>query len=251
MEPVPVVPDEPVPEGVNYDFWLGPAPMRQFNRNRFHFNFRWFWDYAGGLMTDWGVHEIDIALYAMQVEAPDSVMASGGKLAYPDDASETPDTLQTVYKYKDFSMLWEHATGIDQGPYGRTEGIAFVGNNGTLVVNRQGYEVLIEKYPRGYAERGDPKMEPIEGFKKPEELNYLDLHTKNFTDAIKANDTSVLHTPIDSGSVAAINAQMGNIAFKTGVKLHWDQGKGEFTGNKKANKLIDAKYNNGWKLPQV
>ncbi len=251
MEPVPVLPDEPVPEGVDYDFWLGPAPKRPFNKNRFHFNFRWFWDYAGGLMTDWGVHEIDIALYAMEVEAPISVMASGGKLAYPDDASETPDTLQTVYKYKDFSMLWEHATGIDNGPYGRREGIAFIGNNGTLVVNRQGYEVLTEKYPRNYAERGEPRMEPIEGFQKPSELNYLDLHTSNFVDAIKSNDASILNTPIGSGSVAAINAQMGNIAYKTGEKVYWNADHGNFGNNKAANKLIKAQYHNGWDLPNV
>ena len=251
MKPVDKLADEPVPEGVDYDFWLGPAPKRPFNRNRFHFNFRWFWDYAGGLMTDWGVHEIDIALYAMQANAPISVMASGGKLAYPDDASETPDTLQTVYKYKDFSMLWEHATGIDGGPYGRTEGIAFIGNNGTLVVNRQGYEVLVEKFPRGYAERGQPRMEPVEGFQKPQELNYLDLHTQNFADAIKANDPKLLNTPIDSGSVAAINAQMGNIAYKTGEKVYWDPETEGFKKNKLANKLIKAQYHNDWKLPTV
>jgi hypothetical protein len=185
----------------------------------------------------------------MQVNAPVSVMASGGKLAYPEDASETPDTLQTVYNYGDFSMLWEHATGIDNGPYGRTEGIAFIGNNGTLVVNRQGYEVLVEKIPRGYAERGEPKMEPVEGFEKPNELNYLDLHTSNFVEAIKANDSSLLNTPIDSGSVAAINAQMGNIAYKTGEKLYWDAAKGGFRNNKSADKLIKAQYHNGWKLP--
>ena len=75
MEPVPVLPDSEPPEGVDYTMWLGPAPKRPFNQNRFHFNFRWFWDYAGGLMTDWGVHEIDIALYAMNAKAPVSVMA--------------------------------------------------------------------------------------------------------------------------------------------------------------------------------
>jgi len=249
MKPVKVLPDEATPKGVDYDFWLGPAPMRTFNKNRFHFNFRWFWDYAGGLMTDWGVHEIDIALFAMQVNAPLSVMASGGKLAYPDDASETPDTLQTVFKYDKFTMLWEHATGIDQGPYGRTEGIAFIGNNGTLVVNRQGYQVLLEKESKGYSARGAPKMEKIDEFKKPKDLNYLDLHTSNFTEAIKANDTSMLNTPIDSGSIAAINAQMGNIAYKTGDKVFWDPEKENFKKNKAANKLIKAQYNNGWKLP--
>ena len=146
MKPVDVVADSAPPEGVNYEMWLGPAKKRAFNKNRFHFSFRWFWDYAGGLMTDWGVHEIDIALFAMGVVAPKSVMAAGGKLAYPDDASETPDTLQTVFEYDDFNMLWEHATGIDGGNYGKTEGIAFIGNNGTLVLNRQGWEVIPEKH---------------------------------------------------------------------------------------------------------
>ena len=119
MKPVPALPDAPAPAGVDYDMWLGPSPKRPFNPNRFHFNFRWFWDYAGGLMTDWGVHEIDIALLAMNASAPKSVMASGGKFAYPDDASETPDTLQAVFEYDGFNMLWEHATGIDGGHYGR------------------------------------------------------------------------------------------------------------------------------------
>ena len=95
-------------------------------------------------MTDWGVHEIDIALYAMNAEAPISVVASGGKLAYPDDPAETPDTLQAIFQYENFNMLWEHATGIDTGPYGRREGIAFIGNNGTLVVDRGGYDIIEE-----------------------------------------------------------------------------------------------------------
>ncbi|MFO7258364.1 MAG: Gfo/Idh/MocA family oxidoreductase [Bacteroidota bacterium] len=248
MKPVPVVPDSQPPAGVDYKFWLGPAPERPFNQNRFHFNFRWFWDYAGGLMTDWGVHEIDIALYAMNAEAPISVMASGGKLAYPDDASETPDTLQAVFQYEDFNMLWEHATGIDNGPYGRSEGIAFIGNNGTLVVNRGGYEVIVEREAQGYAASGKPKMETIEAYVKPPELNYLDLHTQNFIEAVKKNSQDVLNTPIRSGSVAAINAHMGNIAFKTGTKIYWDSKTGKFD-NAEANKLIKPEYHNGWKLP--
>ena len=139
MMPVDVKPDQAVPEGVDYDMWLGPAPKRPFNPNRFHFNFRWFWDYAGGLMTDWGVHLIDYALYGMKASTPTSVMALGGKFAYPNDASETPDTLQTIFQYDGFSILWEHATGINGGNYGRDHGIAFIGNNGTLVLDRKGW----------------------------------------------------------------------------------------------------------------
>ncbi|MBO5742000.1 MAG: Gfo/Idh/MocA family oxidoreductase, partial [Bacteroidaceae bacterium] len=153
---IPVKPDGTVPPGVDYDMWLGPAPKRPFNPNRFHFTFRWFWDYAGGLMTDWGVHLLDYALYGMNVTAPQSIMASGGKFGYPDDACETPDLLQTVYTFKDFTVMWDHAIGIDDGAYGRTHGLGFVGENGTLVVDRGGWEVIPERVG------GKARMEPVE-----------------------------------------------------------------------------------------
>src|SRR5690606_36765907 len=161
---------------------------------------------------------IDIALYTMGVSAPKSVMASGGKLAYPDDASETPDTLQTVYEFDGFNMLWEHATGIDGGKYGYTEGIAFIGNNATLVINRGGWEVIPETV-------GDKSMlEGMEGV-KPDRKSALDLHAVNFVDAVTSNDPSKLACGIKTGSVAAINAHMGNIDFKSGEKIYWDQKK--------------------------
>ncbi len=246
MKPVPVKPDGQPPQGVDYDMWLGPAPKRPFNENRFHFNFRWFWDYAGGLMTDWGVHEIDIALYAMNVSAPKSIMASGGKLAYPDDASETPDTLQTVYEYDGFNMLWEHATGIDGGNYGTTEGIAFIGNNGTLVVNRGGWKVIAET-ENVNGERKE-KIEAVSHIKP--EGNAQQAHCRNFVDAIKSNDASKLNCGIKTGSVAAINAHMGNVAYKLGKKIYWDKAKDAFKESE-ANKLVKANYQNGWKLPKV
>ncbi len=245
MEPVPVRPDGTPPDGVDYEMWLGPAPKRPFNPNRFHFNFRWFWDYAGGLMTDWGVHEIDIALFAMKASAPKSVVASGGKFAYPDDASETPDTLQTVFEYDNFNMLWEHATGIDNGNYGRTEGIAFIGNNGTLVVNRQGWEII----PETEREDGMIKYKMPDIPDQPRQQNYLDLHTQNFVQAIRDNDPSILKCAMETGSVAAINAQMGNIAYKVGRKIYWDANSNTFKGDEEANQLIKADYHNGWKVP--
>lgn len=248
MKPMVKQPDGPVPSGVDYEMWLGPAPTRAFNPNRFHFNFRWYWDYAGGLMTDWGVHEIDIALYAMNADAPKSVMASGGKLAYPDDPAETPDTLQAIFEYDNFNMLWEHATGIDLGPYGRREGIAFIGNNGTLVLDRQGYDVFEEKASVNYNDEGEALMRLIEPVKRPEGVAYLDLHTENFVEAIKKGDASILKTPIVSGSIAAINAHMGNVAYKTGEKVYWQPEKAAFTSSK-ASKLIKPDYHNGWKLP--
>jgi len=246
MKPVPVLPDSAAPAGVDYDMWLGPAPKRPFNPNRFHFNFRWFWDYAGGLMTDWGVHEIDIALWVMDAKAPKSVMASGGKLAYPDDASETPDTLQAVFEYDDFNMLWEHATGIDGGNYGRTEGIAFIGNNGTAVVDRGGFELLPETAEVDGERRY--RMDARPPF-RPRDVEALDLHTANFVEAIRRNDASILKCGIETGSVAAVNAHMGNVAFKVGRKIYWDPASGSFKGDAEANALIVPAYHNGWKRP--
>lgn len=220
--------------------------MRKFNQNRFHFNFRWYWDYAGGLMTDWGVHEIDIALYGMKAKDPISIMASGGKFGYPNQDTETPDTLQTIYKYDNFTMLWEHANGIDGGNYGKGEGIAFIGNNGTLVVNRGGWEVIPE---RDHRNGGNFHIEKIP--KKSVDFNALDAHTKNFIDCIKNNDPNSLNCGIESGSIAAINAHMGNIAYKTGNKIYWNKERGNFGYDYKANSLITPKYNNGWKLPKI
>src|SRR5690625_6006460 len=94
--------------------------------------FRCCCDYAGGLMPGVGVHLLDIALAGMGGEPPVSVMATGGKFGFPDDAMETPDTLQAIYEFPGYSMIWEQAAGIDNGPYGRNHGVAFIGNNGTL-----------------------------------------------------------------------------------------------------------------------
>lgn len=242
MKPIPVKPDGPVPAGVDYDRWLGPAKKRPFNPNRFHFNFRWFWDYAGGLMTDWGVHMIDYALLGMKASSPKSIFAAGGKFAYPNDASETPDTVTTVFEYPGFNLQWEHATGIDGGPYRRGHGVAFIGNNGTLVVDRNGWEVIPEK-------DGDkPRMEALP--LKAKSDDGLLLHTKNFLDVVQSRKFEDLKAPVSVGANVATVCQMGNIAYRTGRKIYWDDGKKRFT-DQESNKYLQAEYNNGYTLPIV
>lgn len=241
MESIPKQPDEEVPAGVDYDMWLGPAPERPFNPNRFHFNFRWYWDYAGGLMTDWGVHLIDIILYGMDVGAPNSVMSTGGKYGYPDDAMETPDTQQAIYEFDDFSMIWEHAAGIDGGPYGRNHGVAFIGNNGTLVIDRGGWEVIPETKDE------EELMEPVE--LQEGDGNDLQRHVQNFLECIKTREKPACD--VATASNTAVNACLGNIAYQTEVKLDWDADKGEFTNNDEANEMIKTEYRNPWKLPNV
>jgi predicted dehydrogenase len=241
MKSVPVVPDSDVPAGVDYDFWLGPAPKRPFNKNRFHFTFRWFWDYAGGMMTDWGVHIIDYALFGMKAKAPKSVMAMGGKFAYPEDACETPDTQQALYEFDGYTMLWDHGIGIDGGYYGRSHGVGFVGNNGTLVVDRGGWEVM----PEG----GDnPAMERVELQKG--DGQGLNNHMKNFIDCIKDRD-KVPNTNIEIAANTARVCHLGNIAFKTGRRLYWDAGNSNFIGDDDANSYLVPQYRAPWELPKV
>lgn len=234
---VPKIPDSPTPEGVDYNLWLGPAPMRPFNKNRFHFTWRWYWEYAGGLMTDWGVHLIDYILYGMGRAVPSSVMAIGGKYAFPDDDMVTPDTMTAVYDFRDFTMIWEHTIGIGLGNWKRPHGMAYTGENGTLVLDRNGWEVFPDKQ----------RMEAV-----PLQKNVgvgLDLHVRNFLDCLKNNTPQKLSADIDTGRNVALVAQMGNIAFRTGEKVVWDNDKQLFT-TQTANKLITPQYNNGYNLPK-
>jgi len=234
---VPKVPDSPVPEGVDYNTWLGPAPRRPFNLNRFHFTWRWYWEYGNGLMTDWGVHLIDYILYGMGKTIPASVMAIGGKYAFPEDDMVTPDTMTAVYDFRDFTMIWEHTIGIGLGNWRRPHGMSYIGENGTLVLDRSGWEVVPEKQ----------KIEAVPVQKNVG--NGLDLHVRNFLDCLKNNTPEKLNAGIGIGRSVALVAQMGNIAYRTGEKVTWDDAKQKFA-TETANALITPVYNNGYKLPE-
>ena len=136
--------DGPPPAGVDYDRWLGPAPLRPFNPNRFHFNFRWFWDYAGGLMTDWGVHLINMMMMGMGNDAPRTVAASGGKFVF-DDNSETPDSQVAVYEFPGCLMVWEHKAGLNNGLNSRSWGVEWSGTEGTIFLNDEGWEIFVHR----------------------------------------------------------------------------------------------------------
>ena len=237
---IPVLADEPVPAGVDYDMWLGPATSRPFNRNRFHFTFRWFWDYAGGLMTDWGVHLLDYALYGMDVTTPKSIMAMGGKYGYPNDACETPDSLQTIYEFDGFNVMWDHAIGINDGGYGRSHGLGFVGENGTLVVDRGGWEVIPEVVD------GKKRMEPVPLVKGTGEG--LTNHVKNFLECRKSRNPNT-NASVEIGAHIAKFSHLGNIAYRSGKKLIWDGTR--FTNDEEVNKYLIPSYREPWKLPTI
>jgi len=241
MRPDPVVPDSAPPAGVDYAMWLGPAPTKPFNASRFHFNFRWFWDYAGGLMTDWGVHLLDYALFGMQADVPKTVVALGGKFAYPELAQETPDTLTTLYEFEKFNLVWDHAMGIDNGQYGRDHGIAFVGNNATLVLDRGGWEVMEEKNSKNKVSK--PLVKPTD--------NGLDKHMENFFSVVRSRKLNELNASVQVGLDVATVAQMGNIAYRAGKRVEWNKAAGKFTDEKVNAEYLAKPYFNGYKLPKV
>lgn len=239
MKPGPTVPDSAPPPGVDYKAWLGPAPTRPFNASRYHFNFRWFWDYAGGLMTDWGVHLLDYGLLGMKAPVPKTVVSLGGKFAYPGMAQETPDTLTALYEFDNFNLVWDHAMGIDNGSYGRDHGIAFIGNNGTLVLNRGGWEVIEER--QGKNKVSKPLATPTD--------NGLDKHWQNFISVIRSRKLQELNCSIEAGSHVATVAQMGNISFRSGQRVVWNKAAGKFTDEQLNKQYLMSPYHNGYKLP--
>ena len=229
------VPDDPVPAGVDYDMWLGPAPLRPFNKNRFHFNFRWFWDYAGGLMTDWGVHLLNIASMGLPAEDPKSICACGGKFIYDDD-SETPDSLVTVYEYPGCQVIWEHRIGLNNGLNNRSWGIEWHGAGGTIILNDEGYEIKTERKMGNLDSRaakgsGDPRP----------------AHVRNFLDCCKSREQPVLN--LEKGHHVSTLAHLGNIAYRTGRKIVWDARAEKVVGDHQADKLVGVTYRKPWHLP--
>jgi predicted dehydrogenase len=193
-------------------------------------------------MTDWGVHLLDYALYGMNQYVPKAVMSSGGKYAFPADARETPDTQFANYEFDDFALVWESTIGISGGCYGRGHGVAFLGEYGTLVVDRRGWEVIPE------VSQGKALMEAVP-FTVKGEANGLDLHVQNFLDCIKSRE--VPNTSVEIGGHIARIAHLGNIALKTGRKVYWDAEKGRFKEDQEADEMIRANYRAPWKLPAV
>jgi predicted dehydrogenase len=236
------VPDSDPPEGVDYDRWLGPAPKRPYNRNRFHGSWRMFRDYGGGLMTDWGVHLIDMGLWAMDVDyAPRSVLSAGGNFASKDRALEMPDTLTVHYEMDGFLMTWEHNGGIQTGPYDQHYGVQFTGTNGTLVADRDKWRIFQEREGDGF------RMGAVEtqGSDHQSHIN----HCENFIRAIRYGDD--LNAEIGIGHRSALYAHLGNLSYWAREQIVYDEKTRSIPGSEKANSLITPEYRPPWKFPSV
>ncbi len=235
-------PDASVPEGVDYNMWLGPSPERPFNPSRFHGSWRFFWDYGGGLLTDWGAHLLDIPLWAMGIDGPPkSVSTVGGIFSGENRDLDMADTQTVIYEFEDFNMTWDHAGGLGVGPYDRNYGVAFVGNNGTAVVNRQGWQI----YPE--YDGDTPKIEPEKFVWESGDEGHFD-HVANFINAIREGET--LNCPVEAGNMAAFYSNIGNIAYRSGSTLKWNES-GNLIDAGKFSEFITPEYRSPWKLPVI
>jgi len=173
-------------------------------------------------------------------EAPRAVSASGGIYTHTDRAIETPDTLAVLYDMGDYTIAYEHFAGLSKGYYGRGYGIAFIGNNGTLVVNRAGWEVVAEE------REGKLLMEPVP-FVEGVGSNH-ERHAINFLESVRAGRDPIC--TIEMGRDAAVFAHLGNIAFRTGSRVVWDAEARRFVGNTRADALLRPPYREPWEFPR-
>jgi len=238
-----IVPDEEVPAGVDYDMWLGPAPKRPFNKNRFRGSWRHFWDYGGGLMSDWGVHLIDMGLWSKDiVEAPAVATVYAANTFLEKRARETFDTMTVSYPKKDIVINWDMTAGLQRGPWDMLYGLAFVGDNGTLVADRN----KLTLYPEW---DNKEKKFRAEEYKYTEGKESHNEHVRNFLDCIKSGDKPAC--PPEIGRAAALHVHIANIAARTGEPiLKWDNEKNLFSNSVAANDLITPEYRNPWTLPK-
>ncbi len=241
-------PDTDPPADLDWEMWLGPAPERAFNKNRFGVNpyqyahFRWFWDYAGGMMTDWGIHLLDIVLWAMAEPGPRSVTTYGGKYALTDNR-ETPDTILAAYEFPSFACTYENrvANAYSGGLPGY--GILFHGTEGTLYVNRSYWEITPET--RRYREP-EPRVEQRMQAARGDARNpSTDDHWRDFVAAIRSRGRPVCDIEIGHKSTAM--ALLGNVSLRSRQRVDWDP-VAETTENREAQTYLRREYRAPWKL---
>ena len=225
--------DDAPPEGLDWPMWLGPAPEVPFNPSRFD-HWRHFWDYAGGRMTDWGVHHLDIVQWAMEEEAPQAVSAEGGTF-YLKGNGETPDTLTATFRYPSFVCTYENRRCNEHRMEGMDYGIAFHGTRGTLLVDRRGFKIVPED---------GSGLEPAT---REGNGNAHAEHMRGFLESVKSREQPI--SDIETGHRSSTTAMLGNIAYRTGQRVMWDGAREKIAGGtKEVKKLLSADYRAPWSL---
>ena len=232
-----------VPPGVDYDMWTGPAPLRPFTKNRFHYNWHWFWDTGNGDLGNQGIHEVDIARWGLGVTHPIKVSGIGGKFMFDDD-QETPNTITAAYEFnvdgKPKMMTFEvrhwmsnHEASIGGARAGNTIGNTFYGSKGYVVID--GYN----KYTSFMGKDGTPGPTRTE----------RDHHFENFISAVRSRKREELHAEIEEGAMSCVLMHLANVSYRVGRTLHWDEKTWTAKGDPEANKLLTRDYRKPYVVP--
>ena len=244
-------PDAPVPEGVNYDMWLGPAPMRPFNPNHFHYNWHWFWDFSGGDIINDGVHQVDIARWLIDRKYPKSVTSGGGVHYFKDD-QETPDTHTVNWEYDGLTMVFEQTLwspymkktplevrDLEQLPVWPFSGtrIEIHGTKQFMFLSRHG----------GGWEAYDGNGESVE----VSHDNFTEITTKHlehFLDCVRTRNTPM--GDIEDLHYSSLLCMYGNIAYRTGRRVYVNPETEGFINDDEANALVKRSYREPWVVPE-
>ena len=239
-------PDEPVPAGLDWDMFLGPAQMKPYSKNKFAYNWHWFWDTGNGDICNQGVHEIDICLWGLDRGGwPASVAATGGKYVWQDD-QQTPNTQQASFDFGEAEMTFDcrnllSSPVADIPPQGHNcIGNIFLGSEGYLVTDWSGFRVY----------KGDDRQLSVD-VKAKGDIWTAVPHMANFLAAVRSRDRNALHADIAVGVRAADFAHLANIAYRVKRTIRPSRSTGGFIGDAEANALLSRNYRAPYVVPDI
>jgi len=225
--------DAPPPSELDYEFWLGPAPRRAYNPNRSHYSYRYFWDYSGGMFIDFWCHYADVAYWALDLKAPKSVSAAGGRWL-ADDNAETPDTFEALYEYPGLLLTWTMHPNGRPGYDHLGSCVIFEGSEATLATTYTTHEVWA-------------KGKKQEDFPKPaQSIPDSPGHIREFLDSIKSRQRTTCD--VEYGFQLTKGGLLGNIALRSGERIYWDDARERVTNSSAADRMVSRKYRKPWKL---
>jgi predicted dehydrogenase len=231
----------PVPPNLNWDIWQGPAPRRPYRSNVHPYNWHWFRIYGTGEALNNGTHEVDIARWALNVDYPNRVTASGGRYAYKDDW-QFPDTMVTSFEYDNALLSWDGMSCSGVGLYGRDRGVAIHGETGTVVIDRGGYDVYDQK--NKITDTFRVKGAVNDSGDRISRDSMTDVHFGNFIAGIRTGEK--LHSPIEIANVSVTILQLSNIAWEVNRELKLDPTNGKILHDPEAMKGWGREYEKGW-----
>jgi len=252
--------DTDPPRELDWDMWLGPAPMRPYNPNRAIYHFRWFWDYSGGQMTNLGQHSLDVVHWMMNVPVK-SVYSYGGRF-YIKDNCEVPDTQDAILEYPGFSVSVQYREASAGREGQGMGGLVFQGTKATMPISRLGYEIIPDPKvnpintvsailgghpvggPQPIDEPKDQLWTQAEQDKSGNANEAYKLHARNFLDCIKSRQTPA--SDLESGHQIVTACHLANISLRTGRKLNWDAQSEQITGDSAANEMLTRPYRSPW-----